>query len=127
MTRKNVAIVGSGNIGTPPLAMHDTVLCLCDDADQDAIRASVRDMVAQVAEYVPGYRLKHDVQIEQISANDPMVQADYDMRVSGLKFTVFLEVEGAAHYLPSYAGNLDIMTSAALRTAEHILAKDDAR
>jgi len=115
------------NPANPPLAMRDTILCLCDDADPEAIRASVRDMVAQVAQYVPGYHLKHDVQIEQISERDPMILADYDMRASGLKVTVFMEVEGAAHYLPAYAGNLDIMTSAALRTAEHILANDDER
>jgi acetaldehyde dehydrogenase len=115
------------NPANPPLAMRDTILCLCDDTDPEAIRASVRDMVARVARYVPGYHLKHDVQIEQISDRDPMILADYDMRMSGLKVTVFLEVEGAAHYLPAYAGNLDIMTSAALRTAEHILANDEER
>lgn len=109
------------NPAEPPLTMRDTVLCLCGNADYDAIRASVREMVAEVNQYVPGYRLKHDVQIEEVSDNDPMVLADFDERFSGLKVTVFLEVEGAAHYLPSYAGNLDIMTSAALRTAEQML------
>lgn len=109
------------NPAEPPLTMRDTVLCLCDDSDHDAIRASVHKMVAEVSQYVPGYRLKHEVQIEEISANDPIVLADFDERFSGLKVSVFLEVEGAAHYLPSYAGNLDIMTSAAMRTAEKMI------
>ncbi|MCZ4351787.1 acetaldehyde dehydrogenase (acetylating) [Roseovarius aestuarii] len=110
------------NPAEPPLTMRDTVLCLCTDADPDAIRASVRSMVDEVQRYVPGYRMKHDVQIEQIGNNAPLTLADHGVTFSGLKVTVFLEVEGAAHYLPSYAGNLDIMTSAALRTAEHILS-----
>lgn len=114
------------NPAEPPLTMRDTILCLCEKADHEAIRASVRQMVAEVNQYVPGYRLKHEVQIEEVSDNDPMVLADFDKRFSGLKVSVFLEVEGAAHYLPSYAGNLDIMTSAALRTAEQMLAGRDA-
>lgn len=109
------------NPAEPPMTMRDTVLCLCDDADPAAIRASVHDMVAEVQRYVPGFRLKHDVQIEQISPNAPLILADHGIRFHGLKVTVFLEVEGAAHYLPSYAGNLDIMTSAALRAAEHLV------
>lgn len=109
------------NPAEPPLTMRDTVLCLCGEADPEAIRASVRAMVEEVRRYVPGYRMKHEVQIERIPANAPLILADHDIRFSGLKVTVFLEVEGAAHYLPSYAGNLDIMTSAALRTAEHLV------
>ncbi len=109
------------NPAEPPMTMRDTVLCLCDEADPEAIRASVRAMVEEVRRYVPGYRLKHEVQIERIPANAPLILADHDIRFSGLKVTVFLEVEGAAHYLPSYAGNLDIMTSAALRTAERLV------
>lgn len=109
------------NPAEPPMTMRDTVICLCDDADTDAIRASVLAMVEEVHRYVPGYRIKHDVQFERISANEPMILADHDIRFHGLKVTVFLEVEGAAHYLPSYAGNLDIMTSAALRAAEHLV------
>lgn len=108
------------NPAEPPLTMRDTVLCLCEDADIEAIRASIVEMVEQVRRYVPGYRLKHDVQFEKIPANDPLILADHDICFSGLKVSVFLEVEGAAHYLPSYAGNLDIMTSAALRTAERL-------
>ncbi|MBE2278122.1 MAG: acetaldehyde dehydrogenase (acetylating) [Rhodobacteraceae bacterium] len=109
------------NPAEPPLTMRDTVLCLCDEADPEAIRASVREMVEEVRRYVPGYRLKHEVQVEKIPDNAPLILADHDIRFSGMKVTVFLEVEGAAHYLPSYAGNLDIMTSAALRTAERLV------
>lgn len=109
------------NPAEPPVTMRDTVLCLCDDADPEAIRASVGEMVEAVRRYVPGYRMKHEVQIERISPDAPLTLADHGIRFSGLKVTVFLEVEGAAHYLPSYAGNLDIMTSAALRTAEHLV------
>lgn len=110
------------NPAEPPLTMRDTVLCLCEGEDREAIRASILAMVEEVRRYVPGYRLKHDVQFETISVNDPIILADYDIRFSGLKVSVFLEVTGAAHYLPSYAGNLDIMTSAALRTAESLVA-----
>ena len=84
-------------------------------------------MVGDVQRYVPGFRLKHDVQVEEIPANGPLVLADHDIRFSGLKVTVFLEVEGAAHYLPAYAGNLDIMTSAALQTAERLIGAAEKR
>ncbi|WP_416967963.1 acetaldehyde dehydrogenase (acetylating) [Streptomyces sp. 4F14] len=109
------------NPAEPPLIMRDTVYCLIGDADHDAVRASVEKMVAEVAEYVPGYRLKQEVQFTPVAADEPVHtllpegSEPVDTRVS-----VFLEVEGAAHYLPAYAGNLDIMTSAALRVAERI-------
>ncbi|MDF0546147.1 acetaldehyde dehydrogenase (acetylating) [Sphingobium sp. H39-3-25] len=123
-----VAVGGAGrgkaiiilNPAEPPLIMRDTVYCLCEEADQDAIRRSVEDMVAQVQAYVPGYRLKQAVQFERIGQNRPLRIPEMDGDLTGLKVSVFLEVEGAAHYLPAYAGNLDIMTSAALRTAEKI-------
>ncbi len=115
------------NPAEPPLTMRDTMLCLCEDADPAAIRAAVRAMVEEVRRYVPGYRLKHEVQVERVPANAPLILADHDMRFSGLKVSVFLEVEGAAHYLPSYAGNLDIMTSAALRTAERLVGLSGGR
>jgi acetaldehyde dehydrogenase len=111
------------NPADPPLLMRDTVLALVDAADpatHDAIRASVTDMVARVAAYVPGYRLKQDVQIVPIPADQPvhtLTEEPVTHQVS-----VFLEVEGAAHNLPAYAGNLDIMTSAALRVAEAMAA-----
>ncbi|KAA0592710.1 acetaldehyde dehydrogenase [Azospirillum lipoferum] len=108
------------NPAEPPLIMRDTVYCLCDDTDPDAIRASVEDMVQAVRSYAPGYRLKQAVQIERIGHNQPLRIAELDREFTGLKVSVFLEVEGAAHYLPAYAGNLDIMTSAAMTTAERL-------
>lgn len=108
------------NPAEPPLIMRDTVYCLCDDADQEAIRQSVDDMVAEVQSYVPGYRLKQTVQFEHIGSNRPLRIPEMNGEFTGLKVSVFLEVEGAAHYLPAYAGNLDIMTSAAMKTAEKI-------
>lgn len=108
------------NPAEPPLIMRDTVYCLTDDADRQAIIASVEEMVAQVQSYVPGYRLKQAVQFERIGGNAPLRIPEMDESFTGLKITAFLEVEGAAHYLPAYAGNLDIMTSAALKTAEKI-------
>jgi acetaldehyde dehydrogenase len=112
------------NPAEPPLIMRDTVYCLCEDGDREAIRQSVHDMVAQVQIYVPGYRLKQAVQFESIGDNLPLripeMASTGQTSFTGLKVSVFLEVEGAAHYLPAYAGNLDIMTSAALKTAEKI-------
>ena len=108
------------NPAEPPLIMRDTVYCLTEDADQAAIARAVEAMVAEVQAYVPGYRLKQAVQFEHIGSNRPLRIPDMDREFTGLKVTVFLEVEGAAHYLPAYAGNLDIMTSAALKTAEKI-------
>ena len=103
------------NPAEPPLIMRDTVYTLSDLADEDAVAASVERMVAEVQAYVPGYRLKQRVQFDRIA--QPLLIPGVG-RVAGLKTSIFLEVEGAAHYLPAYAGNLDIMTSAALRTAE---------
>ena len=108
------------NPAEPPLIMRDTVYCLTEDGDQELIRKSVEAMVAEVQTYVPGYRLKQAVQFEHIGSNRPLRIPEMDGTFTGLKVSVFIEVEGAAHYLPAYAGNLDIMTSAALRTAERI-------
>ncbi|HKY79934.1 MAG TPA: acetaldehyde dehydrogenase (acetylating) [Sphingobium sp.] len=108
------------NPAEPPLIMRDTVYCLTEDGDRDAIAASVEAMVKEVQAYVPGYRLKQKVQFEHIGSNKPLRIPEMGGEFTGLKVAVFLEVEGAAHYLPAYAGNLDIMTSAALRTAEKI-------
>jgi acetaldehyde dehydrogenase len=94
------------NPAEPPLIMRNTVFCLSDDADRDALAASIARMVEEVQSYVPGYRLKQAVQFETLAR--------------GLKTSIFLEIEGAGHYLPAYAGNLDIMTSAALKTAEKL-------
>jgi acetaldehyde dehydrogenase len=112
------------NPAEPPLIMRDTVYCLTDDGDRDQIAQAVEAMVKQVQGYVPGYRLKQAVQFEHVGDNQPLKIPELDTPFSGLKTTVFLEVEGAAHYLPAYAGNLDIMTSAALRVAEKIAARD---
>jgi acetaldehyde dehydrogenase len=111
------------NPAEPPLMMRDTVFCLVDeDADQERIRDSVQTMVSAVSDYVPGYRLKQEVQFDRIPAEQPVNIPGLGPR-SGLKVTVLLEVEGAAHYLPAYAGNLDIMTSAALAAADRIAAR----
>jgi acetaldehyde dehydrogenase len=111
------------NPAEPPLIMRDTVLTLIGEADHDAIRTSVEAMVEQVAAYVPGYRLKQEVQFREVAADEPVhtLIPEGSPAVTH-QVTVFLEVEGAAHYLPAYAGNLDIMTSAALRTAELLAA-----
>jgi acetaldehyde dehydrogenase len=111
------------NPAEPPLIMRDTVYCLCEEADQDEIRRSVEAMVAEVQGYVPGYRLKQAVQFEHFGSNRPLRIPEMGGEFTGLKVSVFLEVEGAAHYLPAYAGNLDIMTSAAMKTAEKIAAR----
>lgn len=105
------------NPAEPPPIMRDSVFVLCEPADREAIAASVQAMVERVQAYVPGYRLKQAVQFEDLEA--PVNVPGLGWR-QGLKVSVFLEVEGAAHYLPAYAGNLDIMTSAALACAERI-------
>lgn len=89
------------NPAEPPLLMRDTIHCLTvDEPDQQKITASVQAMLAAVQSYVPGYRLK----------NGPVFD--------GRRVSIFMEVEGLGDFLPTYAGNLDIMTAAALKTAE---------
>ncbi|MGP8304884.1 acetaldehyde dehydrogenase (acetylating) [Vibrio sp. YIC-376] len=107
------------NPAEPPLMMRDTVHVLCDSKDENKVRASIEEMVSAVQSYVPGYRLKQAVQFEAIPEDQPVTLPGYG-KFSGLKVSVFIEVEGAAHYLPAYAGNLDIMTCAAMATAERI-------
>ncbi|MEX3788656.1 acetaldehyde dehydrogenase (acetylating) [Paraburkholderia sp. BR14374] len=107
------------NPAEPPVMMRDTVYTLSEMADLDKVEASIEQMAAAVQAYVPGYRLKQKVQFDEIPANAPLNIPGLG-RFSGLKTSVFIEVEGAAHYLPAYAGNLDIMTSAALATAERM-------
>ncbi|AOJ16245.1 acetaldehyde dehydrogenase (acetylating) [Burkholderia vietnamiensis] len=109
------------NPAEPPLMMRDTVYLLSEAADRALIEASVSEMAAAVQAYVPGYRLKQSVQFDDIPAAAPLHIPGLG-RFSGLKTSIFVEVEGAAHYLPAYAGNLDIMTSAALATAERMAA-----
>lgn len=109
------------NPAEPPLIMRDTVYCFVShDADAQAISESIDQMVSAVQEYVPGYRLKQKVQFERLEG-DNLQNIPGAGKIPGTKVSVFLEVEGAGHYLPSYAGNLDIMTSAALTVAERII------
>jgi acetaldehyde dehydrogenase len=108
------------NPAEPPLIMRNTVFCLTDDHDTAAISASVARMVDEVRGYVPGYRLKQNVQFDAIDRSRPIRVEGAGTFTRGLKVSVFLEIEGAGHYLPKYAGNLDIMTSAALRTGEKL-------
>ncbi|MEN5099321.1 acetaldehyde dehydrogenase (acetylating) [Stenotrophomonas sp. TWI809] len=105
------------NPADPPLLMRDTVYVLSEAVDTAKVEAAVSEMVARVAAYVPGYRLKQQVQFDVI---DEPLNVPGIGPTTGLKTSIFLEVEGAAHYLPAYAGNLDIMTSAALATAERM-------
>lgn len=130
-TSKAIEVVGGASKGKaiivlnpaePPLIMRDTVYCLSEKADEDALAASIEKMAADVMKYVPGYRLKQKVQFDRIDPGAPLNIPGLG-RMSGMKTSVFLEVEGAAHYLPAYAGNLDIMTSAALATAERMAAQ----
>lgn len=111
------------NPAEPPLIMRDTVFCLVGDADHEAVRGSVEEMVAEVARYVPGYRLKQEVQITPVEPGSVATLVDPEVAEVRWKVSTFLEVEGAADYLPAYAGNLDIMTSAALQVAEEIAAR----
>ncbi|WP_028007387.1 acetaldehyde dehydrogenase (acetylating) [Solimonas flava] len=128
-TAKALEAVGGAGMGRaiiilnpaePPQLMRDTVYVFSEAADREAVRASVEAMVGEVRRYVPGYRLKQELQFDLIPADAPILIPELGGRYAGLKTSVFLEVEGAAHYLPAYAGNLDIMTSAALATAERI-------
>jgi acetaldehyde dehydrogenase len=108
------------NPADPPMMMRNTVYCLVDgDADHHAIETDVLAMVEAVRTYVPGYRLKQRVQFESFSA-DRSLYIPETGKFTGTRVTVLLEVTGAAYYLPAFAGNLDIMTSAAKATAERI-------
>ena len=109
------------NPAEPPLLMRDTIFTLSEMADEKEIEKSVEQMVKDVQSYVPGYRLKQKVQFERFGSNNPLKIPGFG-EFTGLKTAIYLEVEGAAHYLPAYAGNLDIMTSAALGTGEKIAA-----
>jgi acetaldehyde dehydrogenase len=106
------------NPADPPVLMRNTVYCLVDgEVDHGAIERSILAMVDKVKAYVPGYRLKQRPQFETFSADDPLYIPETGKFI-GTRVTVLLEVTGAADYLPAYAGNLDIMTSAAKATAE---------
>ena len=117
-TAKGIEVVGEAKKGKaiiilnpaePPLIMRDTIHCLTADKPQEkAIRESIEKMAKEVQRYVPGYKI----------VNGPVFD--------GNRVSVFVEVEGLGDYLPKYAGNLDIMTSAALRTAEIFAENMDA-
>ncbi len=131
-TSKGLEVVGGAargkaiivlNPAEPPMIMRDTVQVIVrrlDGQGRAAVEAAVDAQVARVAGYVPGYRLKQRVQFsDEGSVLDSLVP-EAERATDYTRVTVFLEVEGAAMYLPSYAGNLDIMTSAALRAAERL-------
>jgi acetaldehyde dehydrogenase len=112
------------NPADPPVLMRNTVYCLVDgDSDHQRIETDVLAMVDKVNSYAPGYRLKQRIQFETFTADNPLYIPETG-KFTGTRVTVLLEVTGAAHYLPAYAGNLDIMTSAAKATAERIAAYD---
>jgi acetaldehyde dehydrogenase len=127
-TRQALVEVGGAEIGKaiivlnpaePPILMRNTVFCaLPEGTDHDAVVASIVQMVAEVARYVPGYRLKSPPLIEEGPFNTPG-------GVVPFRSVVLLEVEGAGDYLPTYAGNLDIMTAAAVRVGEAIAAHQE--
>ncbi|MFP1155649.1 acetaldehyde dehydrogenase (acetylating) [Mycobacterium sherrisii] len=99
------------NPADPPMIMRDTIFCaIPEDADRDAIAQSIRDVVAEVQTYVPGYRLLNEPQFDEPSV----------VNGGNHLVTTFVEVEGAGDYLPPYAGNLDIMTAAATKVGEEI-------
>ncbi len=97
------------NPAEPPIIMRNTVYAIVEKLDQEAIRSSIEEMVKAVQRYVPGYRMK--------------AEPIFDDH----KVTVLLEIEGAGDYLPKYAGNLDIMTSAAVRVGEEFARRLLAR
>jgi acetaldehyde dehydrogenase (acetylating) len=107
------------NPADPPILMRNTVYCLVEgDCDHAAIDASIVAMLARVRQYVPGYKLKQPVQFETFTADRPLHIPETGKFI-GTRVTAMLQVTGEGH-LPPYAGNLDIMTSAALATAERI-------
>jgi len=110
------------NPADPPILMRNTVYCLVEgDCDHAAVEASIAAMIERVQRYVPGYRLKQPVQFETFGPDNPLHIPETGKFI-GTRVTTLLQVTGAADYLPDYAGNLDIMTSAALATAESIAA-----
>lgn len=107
------------NPAEPPVVMRDTIFTLSKESDREAIKSSIQEMIKEVQKYVPGYTLHQEVQFDSIPESKPVFIEGLGYRY-GLKTTVFLQVEGAGHYLPNYAGNLDIMTSTALSTGDKL-------
>src|SRR3546814_289801 len=133
-TAKGIEVVGGAakgraiiilNPADPPMIMRDTIFTLTDLVDESLVCDAVKAMVAEVQRYVPGYRLKQDIQFERFGSNRPLKIPGYG-EFEGMKTSVFLEVEGAGDYLPKYAGNLDIMTAAAKAAAE-VLVRQTGR
>lgn len=107
------------NPAEPPVIMRDTVFCAIPaDADREAIAASVRQVAADVATYVPGYRLRTEPQFDDPSPRSSSWGHPMPLNGGTARVAIFLEVEGAGDYLPPYAGNLDIMTAAATKVGE---------
>ncbi len=101
------------NPAEPPLIMRDTIYCSLEpDADEEAVTASIHEIVDDVQGYVPGYRLRVPPQFER----------DFTPDGRG-RVTIFIEVEGSGDYLPPYSGNLDIMTAAATKVGNEIARK----
>ena len=120
-TSRGIEVIGGAERGKaiiilnpadPPMIMRDTIHCaIPEDADRGAVADSIRRMVGDVAQYVPGYRLLVDPQFDEPSAS-----------TGGMaKVSTFVEVEGAGDYLPPYAGNLDIMTAAAVKVGTELV------
>lgn len=106
------------NPAEPPLIMRDTVYTLVEECDPEQLRQKIHEVVESVATYVPGYRLAREVVFDDFRSTPLVFDSGEEFR--GWKVTTFLEVEGAGDFLPKYAGNLDIMTCAALRVGELI-------
>ena len=113
------------NPADPPLIMRDTVYTMCAPCDTQRLAEAIQAVVARVAEYVPGYRLVQPPVFEVFTEDAPLRVPGREPR-AGVKTTVLLEVEGAGDFLPAYAGNLDIMTSAARRMAELLVDSLDS-
>jgi acetaldehyde dehydrogenase len=112
------------NPAEPPMLMRDTVAALVSAADEAVLRSAVTAIIAEVARYVPGYRLAQQIRVSAVPTGDSRrrLAGPAGRTADLLHVTVFLEVEGTADYLPAYAGNLDIMTAAAVRVAERMVA-----
>lgn len=111
------------NPASPPLIMRDTVHIFFEGGDKERVAAAIERVVAQVAEYVPGYRLVQRPVFEDFEERPLFIPGRGAL--NGSLVTVLLEVKGAGDFLPEYAGNLDIMTAAALRVGELMVSGDD--
>jgi len=122
-TRRGIELVGGAGRGKaiiilnpadPPMVMRDTIFCaIHPDADTAAVAASIHAMAAEVAGYVPGYRL----------ISEPQFDPPSPATGGAARVGIFVEVTGAGDFLPAYAGNLDIMTAAAVRVGEQIASR----